>query len=35
MASFLQLMKYFKKESGEDTKCFIYAAYDENRDENY
>ena len=29
--SYEKLMKYFKKECGEDVKCFIYAAYDENR----
>jgi len=29
--SYEKLMRYFKKECGEDTKCFIYAAYDENR----
>ncbi|MBU4285118.1 NYN domain-containing protein [Patescibacteria group bacterium] len=30
--SYEKLMKYFKKECGEETKCFIYAAYDENRE---
>ena len=29
--SYEKLMRYFKKECGEDTKCFIYAAYDENK----
>ncbi|MFH1412770.1 MAG: NYN domain-containing protein [bacterium] len=29
--SYSKLMKYFKKECGEDVKCFIYTAYDENR----
>jgi len=29
--SYEKLMRYFKKECGEDTKCFIYAAYDEGR----
>lgn len=29
--SYEKLMKYFKKECGEDTKCFIYAAYDESK----
>lgn len=29
--SYEKLMKYFKKECGEDVKCFIYATYDENR----
>ena len=29
--SYEKLMQYFKKECGEKTKCFIYAAYDENR----
>ena len=29
--SYEKLIKYFKKECGEDVKCFIYLAYDENR----
>jgi len=29
--SYSKLMRYFKKECGEDVKCFIYAAYDENK----
>ena len=29
--SYGKLMRYFKKECGEGTKCFIYAAYDENK----
>jgi len=29
--SYEKLMRYFKKECGEATKCFIYAAYDESR----
>lgn len=29
--SYEKLMKYFKRECGKDTKCFIYVAYDENR----
>ena len=29
--SYEKLMRYFKKECGENTKCFIYAAYDENK----
>ncbi|MFH1308624.1 MAG: NYN domain-containing protein [Patescibacteria group bacterium] len=29
--SYEKLMKYFKKECGKDVKCFIYAAYDENK----
>ena len=29
--SYEKLMQYFKKECGEKTKCFIYTAYDENR----
>jgi len=29
--SYGKLMQYFKKECGKHTKCFIYAAYDENR----
>ena len=29
--SYGKLIKYFKKECGEDTKCFIYLAYDETR----
>jgi len=29
--SYEKLIKYFKKECGEDVKCFIYAAYDENK----
>lgn len=29
--SYEKLMKYFKKECGKDTKCFIYAAYDESK----
>jgi len=30
--SYEKLMKYFKRECGEDTKCFIYLAYDETRE---
>ncbi len=29
--SYEKLMKYLKKECGEEIKCFIYAAYDENK----
>jgi len=29
--SYSKLMRYFKKECGEDTKCFIYLAYDETK----
>lgn len=29
--SYEKMMKYFKEECGEDVKCFIYAAYDENK----
>lgn len=29
--SYSKLIKYFKKECGKDTKCFIYLAYDENK----
>lgn len=29
--SYEKLMKYFKKECGERTKCFIYLAYDESK----
>jgi len=30
--SYEKLMKYFKKECGESVKCFIYVAYDENKE---
>jgi len=30
--SYSKLKKYFEKECGEDVKCFIYLAYDENRE---
>jgi len=29
--SYEKLMRYFKRECGEDVKCFIYAAYDETK----
>jgi len=29
--SYSKLMEYFKKECGKNIKCFIYAAYDENK----
>lgn len=29
--SYTKLIKYLRKECGENTKCFIYAAYDENK----
>lgn len=29
--SYEKLMRYFKKECGEDVRCFIYLAYDENK----
>ena len=29
--AYAKLMKYFKEECGENVKCFIYAAYNENR----
>lgn len=29
--SYEKLMKYFKRECGEDVKCFVYVAYDENK----
>ena len=29
--AYSKLMNYFQKECGEDVKCFIYVAYDENR----
>jgi uncharacterized LabA/DUF88 family protein len=29
--AYSKLIKYLKKECGEETKCFIYAAYNENR----
>jgi len=29
--SYEKLMRYFKGECGKDTKCFIYVAYDENK----
>lgn len=29
--AYQKLMAYFKRECGESVKCFIYAAYDENR----
>lgn len=32
--SYEKLMRYFKKECGENTKCFIYAAYDMMRASN-
>lgn len=30
--SYEKLMKYFKRECGKDTKCFVYLAYDETRE---
>jgi len=29
--SYEKLMEYFKRECGENVKCFVYAAYDENK----
>ena len=29
--SYEKLMRYFKKECGNNVKCFIYLAYDENK----